>query len=64
MIETKKAMLNDSWVVCYKCGHKLGKMVGDELPTGIEIKCHSCKTLNLVDRPHQRYEKSQKKTEG
>ena len=48
MQESKKAMLDGDWVVCCICGHKLGKMAGNELPTGIEIKCHSCKTVNLV----------------
>ena len=54
MEEIKKAMLEGEWVVCFHCGHKLGKVVGAELPSGIEIKCHSCKSINLVDRPQQR----------
>lgn len=43
----RKAFIKDGWVVCYKCGHKLGRVVGKK-PTGIEIKCHSCKELNVV----------------
>ncbi len=60
MQESKKAMLDGDWVVCCICGHKLGKMAGDELPTGIEIKCHSCKTVNLVDKPQQRFDRTKK----
>ncbi len=56
MEEIKKAMREGEWVVCYNCGHKLGKIVGAELPTGIEIKCHSCKHINLVDKPQKRKE--------
>lgn len=34
-----------AWIRCGNCSHKLGKMiaVGDAV---IEIKCHSCKTIN------------------
>lgn len=52
MLETKKALLKDNeWIVCGKCGHKLGRKIGEKSPIGIEIKCHSCKTLNVVNRP-------------
>lgn len=39
----------DRWIRCVYCGHKLGKALahnnkGDCL---IEIKCHSCKTINV-----------------
>ena len=60
MQEIKNAMLDGEWVVCANCGHKLGKAVGDKPPTGIEIKCHSCKTINLVDRPKKRPKKREK----
>ena len=43
---------NDKWIRCKRCGHKLGRMLED---TGdnknvfnIEIKCHSCKEINVV----------------
>lgn len=39
------------WVRCGKCGHKLFKIDknSDNKIDGIEIKCHSCKTVNKVD---------------
>lgn len=46
----------DGWILCAKCGHKLGRVIGDKssiTPNSsigsraiIEIKCHSCKALN------------------
>lgn len=40
------------WFRCAKCGHKLGRAVGDWQKTrfmpAIEIKCHSCKSLNYL----------------
>jgi phage FluMu protein Com len=37
-----------NWVRCVTCGHKLGKIVKyEEKGCLIEIKCHSCKTINL-----------------
>ena len=50
MQEARKAVIKDGWVVCSKCGHKLGRAVGDTPPSGIEIKCHSCKEINLIDK--------------
>lgn len=60
MQEIKNAMLDGEWVVCANCGHKLGRAVGDKPPTGIEIKCHSCKAINLVNRPKKRAVKQEK----
>jgi len=39
----------DNWIRCGKCGHKLGIVTGSGSGTSskIEIKCHSCKELNL-----------------
>lgn len=45
---TVRAIIKDGWVCCAKCGHKLGRVTGKTLPTGIEIKCSSCKQLNVV----------------
>ena len=42
------AKYKEGWVVCGICNHKLGRITGKTLPTGIEIKCGSCKTLNLL----------------
>lgn len=50
MQEIRKALIKDGWVVCSKCGHKLGRVVGSQSPKGLEIKCHSCKEINLVDK--------------
>lgn len=40
------------WLVCGECGHKLGRIVGawSEQTTfpAIEIKCHSCKSMNYI----------------
>ena len=49
MQETIRAKVKDEWIVCGKCGHKLGRIVGKKLPAGLEIKCHSCKELNLLE---------------
>lgn len=45
-------LTKDNWFICERCGHKLGKAVGvwnsrRGMPA-IEIKCHSCKTLNYI----------------
>lgn len=45
----RKSVLKDGWVCCGKCGHKLGRVVGDKPPTGVEIKCSSCKEINVVE---------------
>lgn len=43
---------NQGWFRCQDCGHKLGRMVGvwsnmQAMPA-VEIKCHSCGTLNYI----------------
>lgn len=53
MQETTRAKIKDNWVVCHKCGHKLARVVGDRPPKGLEIKCSSCKEINLVDKCKQ-----------
>lgn len=60
MQEIKNAMLDGEWIVCANCGHKLGRKVGEKSPTGIEIKCHSCKAINLVNKPKKRAVKREK----
>lgn len=60
MQEIKNAMLDGEWIVCANCGHKLGRKVGEKSPTGIEIKCHSCKAINLVNKPKKRPKKREK----
>lgn len=39
---------NDEWVRCKKCGHKLFRIINPEYNAVVEIKCHSCKELNVV----------------
>lgn len=39
----------DGWVRCGNCGHKMFKTSDNKLPSGIEIKCHSCKKINTTD---------------
>ena len=46
------AKIDNEWIRCWKCGHKLGKRLGDwnernSFPL-IEVKCNSCKSLNLI----------------
>lgn len=53
----KSIITADGWILCAKCGHKLGRVMFGK-PTHnsysprhsgaiIEIKCHSCKALNI-----------------
>ena len=49
-----KAMVNGDWGLCGKCRHKLFKIIdrGSIVileDAKIEIKCHSCKELNVID---------------
>lgn len=41
---------NNNWMRCVNCGHKLGKIVEQPKDNAcvVEIKCHSCKTINLI----------------
>lgn len=43
---------SEKWFRCDKCGHKLGRAVGSwdnrQAMPAIEIKCHSCGTLNYI----------------
>lgn len=46
------ARRDKEWVRCERCGHKLAKVVGvwdgkNAFPA-LELKCHSCKTLNYI----------------
>lgn len=45
---------DDGWFRCAKCGHKLGRAAGkwDDgrgFFPAIEIKCHSCKSINYLN---------------
>lgn len=43
-----KALNKDNWVLCGNCRHKLCRLLG-EMPTeALEIKCPSCKKLNII----------------
>lgn len=44
----------DRWFRCAKCGHKLGRAAGNwddgrRFFPAIEIKCHSCKSINYLN---------------
>lgn len=39
----------DNWIRCSNCGHKLGKIINEGSGCLIEIKCHSCKAINLCN---------------
>ena len=47
------ARIDGEWFRCGRCGHKLARKVGN-FPQGrhmmpaVEIKCHSCKTINYL----------------
>lgn len=48
----KSIITADGWILCAKCGHKLARVLqGDESSTSnatvIELKCSSCKALNI-----------------
>jgi len=47
----EKIKNKDEWVRCKSCGHKLMKVVDicDTCGGKLEIKCHSCKAINLID---------------
>lgn len=48
----------DNWIRCGTCGHKLGKLKSAGHATAsamVEIKCHSCKTLNIWVSPVDKY---------
>lgn len=41
-----------NWIRCKGCGHKLMRVItakGTETEVRLEIKCHSCKTLNTIN---------------
>lgn len=45
---------NDEWQRCKKCGHKLFRKIKmrenpDKKMVLIEVKCHSCKEINLIE---------------
>ena len=37
---------DDRWVRCGNCNHKLFRALSDSNRLDIEIKCHSCRTIN------------------
>lgn len=43
---TKANIDFDNWVRCGNCGHKLMRVVKAGEPI-VEIKCHSCKAINV-----------------
>lgn len=46
------ARRDKEWFRCDRCGHKLGRAVGiwsdRQAMPAIEVKCHSCGTLNYI----------------
>lgn len=59
---------NDGWIRCGECGHKLGRQIGDwkdrQSFPAIEIKCHSCRSLNYVMIGGQGNEGSRSRSEA
>lgn len=47
--QNKASIDNDRWIRCVHCGHKLGRVIKsvNRNDCCVEIKCHSCKTINL-----------------
>lgn len=51
----------DKWCRCGKCGHKLFKVLDDKIYGDvpfIEVKCHSCKEINVVKGESKNVRKS------
>lgn len=42
--------IDKEWARCGKCRNKLFKWTGQDKPHNIEIKCHSCKAINVCDK--------------
>lgn len=48
------ARIDNNWIRCGDCGHKLGRLLlhgvtkVNGVPAVIEIKCSSCKQINIV----------------
>lgn len=48
------ARIDNNWIRCSGCGHKLGRLLLhgktklNGIPAIIEIKCSSCKELNVI----------------
>ena len=43
-----KALNKDNWVLCGNCRHKLCRLLGKMPTEALEIKCPSCKKLNII----------------
>ena len=43
-----KALNKDNWVLCGNCKHKICRLLGKMPTEALEIKCHSCKELNII----------------
>lgn len=48
-VESNATVDKNKWIRCVYCGHKLGRVIRHEGKKNclVEIKCHSCKTINL-----------------
>lgn len=49
-MQYKALITKDGWILCAKCGHKLAKEVANSIDKSnceIELKCNSCKALNV-----------------
>lgn len=42
----KAIKIEDGWIICGKCGHKLAKSLGGDGTEQIEFKCSTCKEVN------------------
>lgn len=51
MIDNMSARMDEmNWIRCRKCGHKLMRILNNPSAPQeavFEMKCHSCKTINL-----------------
>lgn len=43
-------IIDGEWARCGKCRNKLFKWTGNDRPAHIEIKCHSCKAINVTEK--------------
>ena len=47
--EPKKLAPADNWARCAGCGHKLFKVIDGNGSAKIEVKCHSCKRICVIN---------------
>lgn len=44
-----KSIILKDWAICGHCGCKLFKLLDNSTAKNLEIKCHQCKNINIVE---------------